>query len=327
VNAVPGVRETAMTSALPLQGRGFGVSYSIAGRELIDRTHRRGAFFKIISPSYFEALDIKLVAGRVLSEQDTAGAPRVAVINDTLAKREFPDQNPIGHRIVVQEIVAGKTELGPEIGWEIVGVIAGEKITGLGDEISAGMYVSNQQTPTYNVSLVVRAGMTPQSLQKAVRSAIDRVNKDQALSDVRTLEQVIDQSILGNRVVSTLLTAFALIALLLAAVGIYGVIAYTAVQRTHEIGIRAALGASTGNLRMLLFKGGMRLALLGLAIGVAATIPLTDVTRSMLYGVTTYDPLTIAVVVAVLFAVAALACFVPARSITKLDPMEALRRQ
>jgi putative ABC transport system permease protein len=327
VKAVPGVRETAMTSALPLQGWGFGVPYSIADRELMDRTNRRRAFFKIVSPSYFDALDIKLVAGRLLSEKDMAGAPPVAIINNTLAKREFPDENPIGHRILVQEIVPGKTELGHEIAWEIVGVIAGEKITGLGDEISAGMYVSNQQSPTYGINLIVRAGMPPHSLQRAVRSAIDGVNKDQALSDVRTLEQIVDQSMLGNRFMSTLLTAFAFIALLLAAVGIYGVISYTAAQRTHEMGIRAALGARAGNLRTLIFLGGMRLALIGLSIGLAGTFATTDVISSMLYGVGTYDPLIIAVVAAMLLGVAGLACFLPAWRITNVDPMEALRRQ
>ncbi len=256
-----------------------------------------------------------------------AGAPPVALINETLAKREFPDENPIGRRILVREIVPGKTEFGQEIAWEIVGVIAGEKINGLGDAISAGMYVSNQQSPTYGINLIVRASMPPQSLQRAVRSAVDRVNRDQALSDVRTLEQIVDQSMLGNRVANTLLTTFASIALLLAAVGIYGVISYTAAQRTHEMGIRAALGASAGHLRKLIFQGGMRLAVIGLSIGLIGTIPATDVLSSMLYGVGTYDPLTIVVVAAVLSGVAGFACFLPAWRITKADPIEALRYQ
>ena len=327
VEAVPGVRETAIASALPLKGWGYGAPYSIADREVRDRANRRRAFFKIVSPSYFDALGIKLLSGRVLSDNDTAGGPPVALINETLARREFPDDNPIGHRILVQEIVPGKTELGQQIAWEIVGVIAGEKITGLGDEISAGLYVSNQQSPTYGINLIVRAGMPPQLLQRAVRAAVQSVNKDQPLSDVRTLDQIVDQSMLGNRVAGTLLTGFAFIALLLAAVGIYGVISYTAVQRTHEMGIRAALGASAGNLRRLIVKEGMRLASIGLLSGLAGTLPATDVLSSMLYGVDTGDPLTIAVVAAVLFGVAGLACFLPAWRITKADPMEALRYQ
>jgi predicted permease len=325
VEAVPGVRNTAMTSALPLQGWGYGVPYSIDNREFVDRANRRPAFFKMVSPSYFAALGIKLLAGRVLSDHDTAGAPHVALINEALAKLEFADEDPIGHRILVQEIVPGKTELGKEIAWEIVGVIAGERVTGLGDEISAGMYVSNQQSPTYGIHLIVRAGLPPQSLQRAVRSAVDRVDRGQALSDVRTLEQIVDQSMLGNRFASTLLTLFAAIALSLAAVGIYGVISYTAAQRAHEMGIRAALGASTGHLRRLIFLGGMRLTSIGLLIGFIGMFPTTDVMSSMLYGVGTYDPLTVAVVAAVLSAVAGLACFLPAWRITNADPMEALR--
>ena len=325
VKAVPGVRETALTSALPLQGWGYGVPYSIAGRESMDGTDRRSAFFKIVSPSYVDALGIKLLAGRVLSDSDVPGGPPSALINEALARREFPGEDPIGRRILVREIVPGKTDFGRQIAWEIVGVIAGEKINDLGDDISAGIYVSNQQSPTYGINLIVRAGVPPHSLQRAVRAAIDRVNRDQALIDVRTLEQIVDQSMLANRVTSTILAVFASIALLLAAVGIYGVIAYTAAQRTHEMGIRAALGASAGNLRRLIFQGGMRLTLIGLFIGLLATDATTRVMSSMLYGVGNDDPLTIAVVAAVLFGVAGLACFLPAWRITKADPMEALR--
>lgn len=325
VQAVPGVRETALTSALPLQGWGYGVPYSIAGRALVDRANRRPAFFKIVSPSYFDALGIKLLAGRVLSDSDIAGSPPVALINETLARREFPGEDPIGRRILVREIVPGKTDFGPQIAWDIVGVIAGEKITGLGDEISAGMYVSNQQSPTYGINLIVRAGVPPEGLQRAVRDAIERVNRDQALSDVRTLEQIVDRSMLANRVTSTILAAFASIALLLAAMGIYGVVSHTAARRTHEMGIRAALGASAGSLRSLIFQTGMRLTLIGLALGLAGAFASTRVLSSMLYGVGADDPLTIAVVAAVLSGVAGLACFLPAWRITQGDPMEALR--
>ena len=326
VLAVPGVRETAVTSALPLEGWGFGVPYSIAGRESPD-TVRRRAFLKIVSPSYFHALRITLLSGRVLTDGDTAGAPPVALINETLAKREFPDQGPIGRRIVAQEIVPGRTELGRRIEWEIVGVIAGEKITGLGDEISAGMYVSNQQSPTYGINLIVRTDVPPLPLQRAIRSALGRVNKDQALSDVRTLDQIVGQSMMGNRVMSVFFTVFASIALLLAAVGLYAVISYTTAQRTHEMAIRAALGASAGNLRRLVVQSGMGLTSIGLAAGVAGTWVTTNVMSSMLYGVDARDPVTIAVVAAVLSAAAGLACFMPASRITRVDPMDVLRHQ
>jgi putative ABC transport system permease protein len=327
IAAVPGVSETAVTSALPLQGWGYGVPYAVADREFTERTDRRRAFFKMVSPSYVHLLGIELLSGRVLSDDDTADAPPVALINETLARREFPGETPIGRRIVAPAIVPGKRDFGRDIAWEIVGVIAGEKITGLGDEISAGIYVSHQQSPTYTVNLIVRAGIPPQLLQRAIRSAVDRVNPHQALSDVRTLEQIVEHSMRGNRVASTLLTAFAAIALLLAAGGIYGVIAYTAVQRAHEMGIRAALGASAFNVRTLIIREGMRLTLIGLSIGLIATTAATRVMSWMLFGVGDGDPQTMLVVAVVLGAVAAAACFVPVWRITKADPMEALRHR
>jgi putative ABC transport system permease protein len=327
VEAVPGVRETAFTSALPLQGWGYGVPYSIADREEPDAASRRPVFFKMVSPSYFEALGIKLRSGRFLRDTDLAGRPPVAVINETLAQREFPGEDPIGRRILVREIVPGKTDYGRRIAWEIVGVIAGEKINGLGDEISAGMYVSHQQSPTYGVSLVVRAGVPPQSLLKAIRSAIDGVNKDQGLDDVRTLEQIVNQSMLANRVTSAILALFASIALMLAALGIYAIVSFLAVQRTHEIGIRAALGAGAGNLRWLIVQRGLQLTVIGLVIGLAGTGFATRVMAWMLYGVDHDDPLTITVVTAMLMGVAGLACFLPAWRITRADPIEALRNQ
>jgi putative ABC transport system permease protein len=325
VEAVPGVRETALSSALPLQGWGYGVGYAIAGGELVDRANRRRAFFKIVSPPYFDALGIKLLAGRVLNDADRSGSTRVALINETLASREFPGESPIGRRILAPEIVPGKTEFGPEVAWEIVGVIAGERITGLGDAITPGLYVSNQQSPTYNIELIVRTDLPPQSLQRAIQSAVHRVSKDQPLSDVRTLEHIVDQSMMGTRIVGTILAAFAAVALLLAAVGIYGVTSDMALQRRREIAIRAALGASVVNLRTLLFWGGMRLMLIGLAIGLASMVPVSDVLSAMLYGVGTYDVPTIAVVAALLALVGGLASVLPAVRMKKGDPLEALR--
>jgi putative ABC transport system permease protein len=324
LKAVPGVRRSAMTSALPLQGWGFGVPSSIDGRESPTGISRP-VFFKIVSPSYFDALSIRLLSGRTLTDKDRAGGPPAAVINETLARREFAGENPIGHRILVQEVAPGKTQLGETIAWEIVGVVAGEKINGLGDEVSAGMYVSNQQSPTYAINLIVRADVAPLSLQKAIRSALDRVNPDQALSEIRTLEQIVGASMLGNRVSSTVLAGFATIALLLAVLGIYGVTAYSAARRTHEMGIRAALGATAGNLRKLILLGGMRLTAIGLAIGLGGTFVTTDALSAMVYGVGVYDAPTIAAVAAVISAAAGLACFFAARRIARIEPAEAVR--
>ena len=327
LEAAPGISGVAMTTALPLQGWGYGMPYQVAGRDLVDPARRPAAFFKIVTPSYFATLGINLRTGRTLSEADTAGAPPAAVINETFAKREFADVNPIGQRLLVQQIIPGQTGLGEEIGWEIVGVIADEKIGGLDDTGSGGMYVSYRQSPNYGLRLAVRGAIDAATLQGTVRAAIDSVNKDQALSRVLTLEQIERDSMSAQRVQSILYGVFATIALLLAAVGIYGVISYSVVQRTHEMGIRAALGASGGALRQLVFHGGMRLALIGLAVGLAAALGVTRVMASILSGVSPRDPVTLAVVAVVLAVVAAVACLIPAQRVTRVAPNSALRYQ
>ncbi len=159
LEGAPGVTGVALTTALPLQGWGYGMPYQVAGRDVVDRASRPTAFFKMVTPSYFATLGINLRTGRTLSETDTAGAPPVAVINETFAKHEFADVDPIGQRLLVQQIIPGQTGLGEEIGWEIVGVIADEKIGGLDDTGSGGMYVSYRQSPAYGMRLAVRAAI------------------------------------------------------------------------------------------------------------------------------------------------------------------------
>jgi putative ABC transport system permease protein len=325
VEAVPGVDETALTSAIPLQGPGYGMPYQIADRELVELTNRPWGFFKMVSASYFRTLSIELEAGRSLRDTDTAGAPRVVVVNESFARQNFPNEDPIGKRLFVQQIVPGQLDLGPEIPWEIVGVIKDEKINSLSEAGVVGMYVSNRQSPVYSNNLIVRANVDPQTLQRSIRAAIDGVDKSQALSNVRTLEQIEAQSVVDTRLQSTLLGVFAVVALLLAGVGIYGVISYTVAQRAREMGIRAALGARTGDLLSLVFRGGMRLVVIGLAIGVAAALATTRIMGTMLYGVSVRDPKTMVIVALVLGATASFACIVPARRITRIDPNVALR--
>jgi putative ABC transport system permease protein len=325
VEAVPGVREAALTSALPLQGWGYGMPYQIAGRPVVDRANRQGCFFKMVTPSYFHTLGIRLRQGRGLTEHDAKGSPPVTVINETLAKKEFSKVDPIGQRILVQEIVPGKAELGPEIPWEIVGVIADEKIDGLNDQRSAGMYVSNEQSPVSGVSLVVRTAMDPLALEQSLRRAVLQVDKNQPLTDVKTLQQIESENVAPDRLTATLLGTFAGVAMLLAAIGIYGVISYAVAQRTHEIGIRAALGAGEGSLLRLILRGGMALTAAGLAIGFAGALAITKLMGNLLFGVGVRDPVTLAAVAAGLALVALLACYLPARRAAKVDPMVALR--
>jgi putative ABC transport system permease protein len=325
VQALPGVRSVALTSALPLQGWGYGMPYQIAGRPEVDRANRRGGFFKMVTPSYFSALGIRLRQGRFLSVLDRKGAAPAAVINETFAKRDFPGEDPIGRRVLVQEIIPGRPELGPEIAWEIVGVIADEKIGGLDDRESAGMYVPLWQSPNYNTSLVIRTELDPQRSLKAIEDRVHRLDPNQALTDVRTMEQIKSESVATTRLRTILLAVFASFAVLLSAVGVYGVISYSVVSRTHELGIRSALGASVSHLVRLVIKSGMTMSLIGLAIGLGGAFGATRLLASLLFDVTPNDIPTLAGVAAVLVLVALLACYVPARRATRVDPMEALR--
>jgi putative ABC transport system permease protein len=326
VQAIPGVRDVALTSALPMQGWGYGMPFQIADRPMVDRANRQACFFKMVSPSYFQTLGIRVRQGRGLNDADRKGAPPVTVINSTMVRKYFPKENPIGKRILIQEIVPGKTQLGPEIPWEIVGVITDEKVTNLdATNDNPGMYVTNEQSPTFFEALVVRAAMDPSLLQQAIRRAVHDIDKDQTLTDIKTLEQIKSESMAPNRLRSLLLAVFAGIALLLSALGIYGVISYAVVQRTHELGIRAALGASTRNLLGLVLQSGLVMTSAGLVLGFAGAFGVTRLLATLLFGVGAQDPATLVAVAGILAGVALLACYVPAHRASKVDPVVALR--
>jgi putative ABC transport system permease protein len=325
VEAVPGVRETAYSCAPPMQGTCYGMPMQIANRPTVDLANRRGGFYKVVSPSYFSTLGIRVIKGRALSDRDTRNSPPVLMINERFARRYFPDEDPIGQHILIQEIVPGKTELGPDISWEVVGMIGDEKIGGPADDQSAGVYVSHQQTPVYGMVLNVRASLDPLTLQRSITAAIHSVSKDQAITDIRTVEQIRDVAMAGRRLQSVLLAVFGAVALVLAGLGVYGVISYSVAQRTREMGIRAALGASKPSLLRLVFNRGAWLTAIGLAIGLAGALALTRLMGNLLYTVSPRDPATMTAVAFTLAAVAGLASYVPARRATKIDPVVALR--
>ena len=325
VEAVPGVRETAYSCAAPMQGTCYGMPMQVASKPRVDVANRDGGFYKVVSPSYFSALGIKPIKGRLLADTDTSNSPPVLVMNERLANRYFPKEDPIGQRILIQKIVPGKTELGDDIAWEVVGVIGDEKIGGPEDVQSAGVYVSNEQTPVYGMVLNIRASVNPLTLQQPITAAIRSVNKDQAISDIRSVDQIRDQSMGGRRLVSVLLGTFATVALVLAGLGIYGVISYNVALRTREMGIRAALGATERSLLRLILDRGVRLTLVGLAIGTGGAIALTRLMATLLFGVGARDPLTMVSVGVILAGVAIIASYVPARRATRVDPVVALR--
>jgi putative ABC transport system permease protein len=326
LQSLPGVRDVAFTSALPMQGWGYGMPFQIASQPTVDRANRQACFFKMVTPSYFRAVGMRLRKGRGLSDRDLPGAPPVTVVNETMVRKYFPNQEPIGQRILVQKIIPGKTQLGPEVPWEVVGVVADERVTNFDNKRdNPGMYVTNEQSPVYFGGLVVRAAINPAGLEKAMRKAVYDANKNQPLTDVKTLEQIKTETMAGDQLRSLLLGVFAAIALLLSAVGIYGVISYSVAERTNEIGIRGALGASRGNLLGLILRHGIWMTATGLAIGLLGALGLTRLMATLLFGVGAWDPLTIASVTGILICIGMLACYVPARRATKVDPIVALR--
>ncbi len=326
VGAVPGVQESAFTCALPLQGVCYGMPYQIAGRTVIDRANRQAVRYKIVSHEYFHAIGMRLIKGRTLNDRDVEGAPPVLVINERLANQDFPNEDPVGKHILIQQIIPGASQLGEEIPWEVVGVVANEKLYGLNDEETTAVYVSNEQSPAYGLNMMVHAALDPLTLQKSVTAAIHGVNKNQPVTNVRTLDEVRSQTVATDRLQAGLLLTFATVALLLAAIGIYGVMSYSVAQRTHELGIRAALGASTASLRKLVLYRGLALTGVGLVIGIAGALALTRAMSALLYGIGARDPLTMVTVGALLTIVSVAACLIPARRATKVDPMIALRQ-
>lgn len=327
VASVPGVRDVALTSALPLSGWGYGMPFQIVGAAPLDAANRPDCFFKMVGPSYFRTLGIRLTKGRLLDEHDVKGAPPSAVINETMAKRYFANENPVGKQIKVEEIAFAQTKLGPEIPWDVVGVVADEKVGGLGSDNAQnpGMYVTVDQSPQTFQSIVVRGQTDSTLLQRSIRDAIHRINKDQVVDNMRTLDQIKVDSVAGERFRSILMGVFASVALVLAAIGLYGVISYSVVQRTREIGIRTALGANPGNIRALVLRSAMTLTALGLLIGIAGALGLAQLLASMLFNTGKYDPLTFAAVAAGLAIVALVACLIPARRAMKVSPIVALR--
>ena len=324
VQAVPGVRDAAVASALPLGGWGYGMPFQIAGRPVADVANRPDAFFKMVSPSYFRSLGMHLRRGRGLADTDGAGAAPVTVINQTMADRFFKNQNPIGQRILVQQIVPARRELGKDVPWLIVGLVADEKVNDL-DDSSPGLYVTMAQSPTSGGGLVVRGELDPSRLVKAVQSSIFKINRNQALTDIKPLEQIKTESLGPNRLRTGLLVVFAALALLLAAIGLFGVISYTVTQRLHELGLRAALGASSWNLMNLVMRNGLSLTAIGLLIGLAGSLILTRLLASLLFEVSARDPLSLALAGFVLAAVALAASLLPALRATRVDPIVALR--
>jgi putative ABC transport system permease protein len=327
VESLPGVQAVGVASVLPLSGMNARADFTIVGRALASAQDAPGAQNRWVSPGYFRMMSIPLLKGREFTAQDAAQSLAVVVIDEALARRYWPNQNPLGARLRIDD---GGAEPPREV--EIVGVVGDVKHVGLEDEPTPTVYAPVYQIPQGNVSslinnmsLVVRTAGDPLALQSAVRREVQAVDRDVPASGARTMEQFLSASVAPRRFSLLLLGIFAGAALLLAAMGIYAVISYSVAQRTHEIGIRMALGAGRRDVLKMILGGGLKLILTGLAVGVSGAFALTRLMSSLLFGVSAVDPATFVIISALLSGVALLACYIPARRAMNVDPMEALR--
>ena len=314
LGGLPGVESVGLVSELPLSGQPNDMPYTVEGRPPVSIDQAFDDDFRLVNRQYFSALRIPLLRGRNFTEQEVRESAKVVVISDLLARQVFPNEEPIGKRLIMS--------FGNQA-FEIIGIAGDIRHRALESEPAAAMYL-----PTYEngwMNLVIRTKGAPSDLAAAVRKEVQGIDPDQPVADVKTMEQWVDTAVAAPRYRTALLGLFALVALILAATGIYGVMSYSVTQRTHEIGVRMALGARQLDVLKLVVRQGMALVLAGVVLGLLASVGLTRVMSTLLFGVTAKDPMTFVSVAALLTLVAFVACYVPARRATKVDPLVALR--
>jgi putative ABC transport system permease protein len=320
VESLAGVRSAAVTTNLPLYRQGNSISIGIEGRPDPPPGQELIVVTRIISPGYFDTMSIPLLRGRQFTDQDTGTSPNVLVISETMARRFWPGEEAIGKRIS-----AGRVE-SPEDWIQIVGVVKDVRQFELNADPKPQMYMSYRQAGFFAPrDLVVKTDVDPSSMAATVRKAVWDIDKDQPVSNIRTMESILADSIARQRFSMLLLAIFAAVALVLAGVGIYGVMSYSVAQRTREIGIRMALGAQTGAVLKLAVGYGLKLVVAGIVLGLIAAFALTRVMSTLLFGVTATDPATFTLISLLLVCVAAIASYIPAKRATKVNPIIALR--
>jgi predicted permease len=315
VGGLPGVRAVSLTVVTPLGGGGQRRGVQLEGYQ--PRPNEDTELnTNVIGPNYFNTMSIPIVEGRDFNSQDREGSPEVVVVNEELARRYFPGQSAVGKRLRTGSQSPFR---------EIVGVARTAKYRDLREEPLPFIYIPFAQENQSRMTLIMRTAGDPLSLVPALRNDLRTLNKNVPVFGVHTMTEQIGAQLAADRMVAVLLSIFGSVALLLAAIGIYGVMAYLVSQRTHEIGIRIALGAERRDILRLIVGQGLSLILTGAAIGLALALALTRVLKSLLFGINATDPLTFSVIAALLIAVALLACYLPARRATRVDPLVALR--
>jgi putative ABC transport system permease protein len=326
IETLPGVIRAEAATGMPLQGTNFGMPFTIVGAPPVaDPSARPGAGFEMVTPGFFQTFGIQMVKGRAFTDQDSASSVRVAVVNETFVKRYFSGVDPLSQRILVEQLIPGVTKLGPPLEWQIVGVFRNIHNGGLRSDGFPEIDVPFAQSPWPQTSMAVRTTGDPSQMSKSIAAAVHAVDPDLAVANVKTMDQIVNESLVGDQFVTALFVSFASVALVLAAIGIYGVMAFTVAQRTHEIGLRMALGASQDHVLGLILKEGIVLAAIGLGLGLVGACFVGRAMRGVLYGVGTIDVAAFSAVAFTLFVAALLACYVPANKASKVDPMIALR--
>jgi putative ABC transport system permease protein len=324
IKAVPGVTKVAVTTGIPARGPNFGVRISIVGQPPVaNSTERPGSGFQMITPEYVDALGIRIIKGRNFNEYDAATSTRVAIVNESFANRFFPGAGAIGQRVLADELIPGKPR-GRPIEWQIVGVFHDAPGANTREDYSE-IYVPFSQSPWPQASMVVKTEGDPKSVIKSIDAAVSSVDPDLPLAGVRTIDELIDEALAIDRFTVVLFSCFGVLGLLLAAVGIYGVTAFGVGQRTHEMGIRLALGAQRWRVIKLVLKEGTILAITGSAIGLIGAYLVGRAMESTLYGVGAFDARAFGTAALLLLIVAMSACLFPARRASRVEPLEALR--
>ncbi|HQW63962.1 MAG TPA: ABC transporter permease, partial [Pseudomonadota bacterium] len=323
LRAVPGVTEAAYVSNLPFGQSNWTSSYDIEGMEQAPGEPSPHGFARIVDEDFFKAMGIPVLQGRVFTATDTRDSTKVMVIDEVLARKYFPNGDAIGKRIERGDGDDDNLEF-----WTIIGVVGTIKNLNLADEVKKeSYYFSFRQYNVPNGFFVVRSGLPTGGLVQPVRDAVLRADPEQPVYDIRTLDERIAISLEGRRAPMVLLALFSAVALLLAAIGIYGVLAFAVAQRTGELGVRMAIGAQRGDIVSMVLRQGARLVSIGLGIGIVAALVGGRALSAQLYGVGATDPVTLVAVVGLLAAVAFMACWLPARRAAGTDPIVALRHE
>jgi putative ABC transport system permease protein len=313
LGSLPGVESVGLVSELPLSGQPNDMPYTVEGRPPVTIDQAYDDDFRRVNQQYFRALRIPLLRGRNFTESEVHHGARVVIISELLAHQVFPNEEPLGKRLVMA--------MGNQP-FEIIGVVGDIRHRALASQPSPAMYM-----PAYEpgMNLVIRTQGDPTNIVAAVRKEVQAIDSDQPVATIKTMDDWLDTSVAAPRYRTALLGLFAVLALVLAATGIYGVMSYSVTQRTHEIGVRMALGARQLDVLKLVVRQGMSLVLIGVGLGLLGAIALTRVLTSLLFGITARDPVTFAAVATLLALVAFVACYIPARRATKVDPLVALR--